>query len=271
MRARLELDGQPFDYRDYSPTPLDGYLLKQRGGILYDEAALEYMDRLRLRQMGEFTSIQQINNWVALHADAEPIPTIGSVMREINVQHSLKLRRNDAAVQSLRANHTNITPEHAEEIMQVRAGIASIPTAMRFLAHYPEVGGIEVWKATRPFDPMATWLARAAFLAEINTLDEPDIALSRVDELPRYLVITPDKELQDVPDKRIVVLKTRLAETAVKLDELSCEQEIIWRDSGVILDPRINDVSKAYMVGRDDDAHEVFISPASVSAYIRVA
>lgn len=274
--APLRLDGQPYDYREYSPTPLDPMLLRSLDGPRYDEAALEYMDAARKRLCGvdepSFQSLEEATAWYDAHQDRLPDPVWLSAMREMITQHELKLRRNDQAIRALRKLNDPVTSQEIEDIMQVRAGIASIPTMLTFMAKYPRIGGLEIMKATRPGNVAGTLAARAAFLTELEALDEPTISIDIDIGTPRRLHIWSDPELHDVPDPRIVVLKTHVARAAVRLGETTENLEIIWRDSGVLLDPRWDDLSDAYIIGSTPDGEPaVHIAPISVTAYTRLA
>lgn len=272
VMAPLRLQGQPYDYREYSPTPLDPILLGNADGPRYDQAALDYMDDARIAHAPEFTNLQEALAWYDVHQGRIPNPVWLSTVREIMTQHELKQRRNDRAIRALRKINTPISFEEAEEIMQVRAGIASIPTMLRFIAKYPQIGGLEIMKATRPGNVVATLAARAALLEELEFLNEPDIECLIETHEPRRLHIRPDPELQDTPDPRVVVFKTNLARVAVRLADETKQLEIVWRDSGVILDPKWDDLSDTYITGKCDDEDEpvVHIAPISVTAYARI-
>jgi hypothetical protein len=272
--APLRLEGQPYDYREYSPTPLDPILLSNADGPRYDQAALDYMDDMRVAHAPEFGSLAQACAWhdVACAADQMPSPTWLSMMREIMAQHELKSRRNDHAIRALRLINDPVNAEEIEEIMQVRAGIASIPTMLRFLAKYPSIGGLEIMKATRPGNVAATLVARAALLNELESLNESGITVGVAPGERRRLHLRSDPELNDIPDPRIVVFKTKLACAAVKLAEETKQLEIVWRDSGVILDPDWDDLSDTYIIGKTSDgAQAAYIAPISVTAYARLA
>ena len=271
----LRLEGQPYDYHEYSPTPLDAMMLSNIGGPRYDEAALQYMEEMRMvHDVPPFASLDEATAWYDQRSDKIPDPVWLSMMREIMIQHSLKIRRNDRAMRELRKIHTQITEQEAEEIMQVRAGIASIPTMLRFMAKYPAVGGVELMKATRPGDPHAIREARDAFLEELEALDEPDIDIVVERGESKRLVIKPDEELQDTPDPKVVVLKTPLARAAVTLVGLPpTKLDIIGRDSGVILDPLYDNLEMTFMLGRRDSDGNIgtYIGPVGTTAYTRLA
>lgn len=277
VMAPLRMPGQPYDYRAFSPTPLDPMLLSIEDEPRYDEAALLYMDEARKRlctsDEPSFQSPQEAVMWHDAHKDRLPNPVWVSTLREIITQHELKQRRNDMAIRALRRVNTPVTPEEAEEIMQVRAGIASIPTMLRFFARYSQIGGLEIMKATRPGDVAATLGARAALLRELNELQEPDITTQVAEGTRRRLHVMPDPELLDAPDPRVIVCKTRIARAAVRLADTEVPLEIIWRDSGVILDPEQgDDLSDAYILGKNSDGRpEVYVAPISVTAYVRLA
>lgn len=275
VKLPLSLDGQPYDYFEYSPTPLDPMLLRDATGSRYDEAALEYMDDMRERVSQDFTSFEDVMAWYDANVDNIPDPLWLSVMRETMTQHALKLKRNDNAIRTLRDNKTRVTPSEAEDIMRVRAGVAPLPTMLRFLARYPEIGGLEILKATRPFDAKATGRAYGDLLSELYAMEgDGDLDLSVKVKVgrPRRLKIVPDSELNDVPDPRIVILKTRLAKVAVRLSKDEVQNlEIIWRDSGALLDETHKNPATIYMVGKDRAGHEAaHIAPISVTAYARL-
>lgn len=283
MRAKLELRQQPFNINPDSPTPLDPYRLKITDGPFYDESARLFMEKKQLDPMQQFDYEEEdseeyrkkVDLWIAARLnDLEDEPsadTWASVSREIQTQHLLKERRNDAALELLREDNRIVSPDEAERIMQVRAGVAQLPTMLRFLAVHPEIGGLELMKATRPLNPRAIWMARFAFMKTLGSLDEQDIAIELRAENTRRLHIVPDKEFQDVPDPRIVVQKTNLARIAVELDHQISMLEVVWRDSGVILGPQ-DDEKNSFGVLRDEHGNLMAqVAPIAVTAYARLA
>lgn len=283
MRAKLELKHQPFMLNPDSPTPLDPYRVKIENGMFYDESARLFMEQQQLDPMQQFADEeedpalyhQKVDAWVAARMkdleDGPDVDTWASVARETQTQHLLKGRRNDAALELLQHDTRVVTPDEAERIMQVRAGVAQLPTMLRFLAVHPEVGGLELMKATRPFNPRAILMARIAFMKTLGSLDEPDIAIELRTENPRRLHIVPDKEYKDVPDPRIVVQKTNLARVAVELDRQISMLEVVWRDSGVILGSK-DDIANSFGVLKDEAGKVVaHVAPIAVTAYARLA
>jgi|GEM_PF-6699862 len=283
MRAKLELTRQPFEINQDSPTPLDPYRVRIKNGLQYDESARLFMEKRQLHPMQQFEDEEEdedeyrekVAAWIARRMkeleDEPNVDTWASVSREIQTQHLLKERRNDAALELLREDKRVISPDEAERVMQVRAGVAPLPTMLRFLAGHPEIGGIELMKATRPFNLPAILMARFAFMKTLGSLDEPDIAIELRAENARRLHIVPDKEFQDVPDPRIVVQKTNLARVAVELDRQISMLEVVWRDSGVILGPQ-DDIAKSFGVLRDDRGEVVaHVAPIAATAYARLA
>lgn len=272
VETPLVLDGRPFDYYTYSPTPFDPLLLRDSTGPLYDEAALRYMDERRVRLAPDIMSPEEGVAWYEAHHEWLPNPTWLSVLHEMRVQHELKVRRNDRAVRMLRNIEQEITPEHAEELMQVRAGIASLSTILQTLVRYPEIGGLEWLKATCPLDPQTARAARIAGMGAMHLMDDPNIALTFTSEKPRRLTIVPDPELDDTPDPRIVVMKTVIARAAVTLAEKTTAVDMVWRDSGVLLNPAHDDLSVAYMTGRSAAGDAiVHAAPIAVTGYARLS
>jgi len=283
MRAPLVLKRQPFNINPDSPTPLDPYRLKIEDGLFYDESARLFMQKKQLDPMQQFEDEEEdkdaykakIHQWtIDRLKELEDEPNAdawASVSREIQTQHLLKERRNDAALELLREDNRIVSPDEAERIMQVRAGVAQLPTMLRFLAVHPEIGGLELMKATRPFNPRAIWMARFAFMKTLGSLDEQDIAIELRAENTRRLHIVPDKEFEDVPDPRIVVQKTNLARIAVELDHQISMLEVVWRDSGVVLGPQ-DDEKNSFGVLRDEHGDVVaHVAPIAVTAYARLA
>lgn len=275
--APLELPFQPFEIRGkYAPTPLDGLRTRNLYGSLYDDAALLFMDQTiehhRLAWSEYMMSKNEALAWFDANKHHLPNPTWLSVLHESRIQHELKLRRNDRALAPMLYNMNPVSHEKAEELMQIRGGIASLPTMLRFLAQYPSVGGIEIMKATIPFCPVSAKLARSALMYGLGSLDEPDMYTTLAPERPKRLQIQLGKDLQDKPDSRIMVFKTVLAKVAiVGAGGKTTWQEIVCRDSGVVLDPRHkDDMSKSYYVlGEDDSAQRA--APISITAYARPA
>lgn len=284
MKAKLELTRQPFEINPFSPTPLDPYRLKIKDGLLYDDSARLYMEHMQRDPMAMFNDEEEdpaayrrrVDAWIERRQeellDAPNARTWESVSREIQVQHRLKEYRNDTALALLQQDQRTVSPAEAEELMQVRAGVAPLPTMMRVLARYPELGGLELMKATRPFDPRAIMMARIAFMKALGSIEESDMSVVLESTNMRRLVIVPDKEFHDEPDPRIIVQKTNIAKVALELDQQVSTLEVVWRDSGVILDPAHDDLSKTYSVWKDDDGVVVaHVAPIAVTAYARLA
>ncbi len=272
MRSPLVLDKPPFKYHHLSPTPLDPHLLQIKGGPRYNEHALTYMVNAP-RQVGtsRFASDEQITSWIAYRLATVPkgnIDSLGSdvvdttwlsVLSEIMAQHELKQHRNDAAVRLLFDDTTPITRDEAEELMQIRAGIASPEVILRFFARHPELGGVELMKATRAFQPELIQQARNKFLGMLATSSEA-LDIEFLDESPYRRI--------RIEDPRIIVLKTRLATVAYN----GMLMEVVMRDSGVILDQAQDDLTTSYITCRDEEGHPlVYVAPIAITAYARMA
>ncbi len=272
MRSPLVLDKPPFKYHHLSPTPLDPHLLQIKGGPRYNEHALTYMvDAPRQVSMSRFASDEQITSWIAYRLATVPkgnIDSLGSdvvdttwlsVLSEIMAQHELKQHRNDAAVRLLFDDTTPITQDEAEELMQIRAGIATPEVILRFFAQHPELGGVELMKATRALQPEQIRQARDEFLGMLATSSEA-LDIEFLDEPPYRRI--------QIEDPRIIVLKTRLATVAYN----GTLMEVVMRDSGVILDQAQDDLTTSYMTGRDEEGRPlVYVAPIAITAYARIA
>lgn len=263
MHAKLELDHLALEYDTLSPTPLDAWRLRAKDGPLYDDEARRYMDRqLHRITMPELHDPEELSEWVRTEGQGRvSSATAKAAAREIVTQHELKQQRNDQALEALQANTAEIDAETAEEIMQVRAGIASLETYLRFLVRFPEVGGIELMKASRPFDPSGTERARAEFFWRLMQLNGEDAVVGIHREASYYRRIK-------IEDPRIVVLKTHIANVAIYGLPVS---EVIVRDAGVILDPHKDDLSLAYRIANRVDGSKVHVAPIALTGYARLA
>jgi len=200
-----------------------------------------------------------------------------SVMQEIRIQHELKLRRNDRATAPFKTNMRTVSPEAAEKLMQIRGGIASLPDILRFLSRYQEAGGVEIMKATVPFDPIGAKLARRNLMLGLAAVNDPDIFITFPHDQPKRVRIKAgedkNEEIKIEPDPRIMVFKTTIARIAVRCADGSLSwQKVIRRDSGVILDERYgDDMNNSYYQltndGKNDGKLVQHAAPITITAY----
>lgn len=273
MKSPLHLDRPPFEYNLLSPTPMDPLHLYIDDVGLYGNSAIDYMDHMQRRAVKKFFTIAEIADWVEERIKQVPAEvessatdrlrvshdTWGSIRQEITVQHELKSHRHDAAVQLLVGDSTEIDRETAESIMQLRAGVASISTALRFLAAKPQLGGIELQKCTRPLSPVGINQAKIASTQQILAASEKSLVIDYFND-GHYRSI-------NIEDPNIIVLKTMMARVAVGGSLL----EVIRRDSGVILRPGLDDPSLGYAKGVTNRGRDVVIAPIGFTVYGRVA
>lgn len=273
MKSPLRIDRPPFDYNLLSPTPMDPLHLYIDDIGMYGNSAIDYMDHMQRRAVKKFASIAEISQWVEeriKQVSGEVTPsttehlrishdTWGSIRQEITVQHELKSHRHDAAVQLLIEDPTEIDHETAESIMQLRAGVASISTALRFLAARPQLGGIELQKCTRPLSPAGIKQAKIASIQQVLAANEKGMVMDYFND-DHYRRIK-------IEDPNIIVLKTLMARVAVGGSLL----EIIRRDSGVILHPGLDDPRLGYAKGVTNRGRDVVIAPIGFTVYGRVA
>ncbi|MEO5949516.1 MAG: hypothetical protein ABIP74_03860 [Candidatus Saccharimonas sp.] len=263
MRAPLEVDALGLEYDPLSPTPLDAWRLRIKNGPLYDDQAQLFMDdQLHRTAMPPPQNLSEMNEWIEAEGQGRvSSATAKLATRELIAQHQLKQLRNDQALESLSANRTEIDVDTAEMIMQVRAGIASLETYFRFLAMFPEVGGVETMKASVPFDPRRAERARAEAIRRLAETNSEGVIVGIQREASYYRRI-------EIEDSRIVVLKIHLANVAI--DSLPHEQ-MITREAGVILNPKKDDLSLAYRIATRADGSKVHVAPIAMTWYGRLA
>lgn len=261
MLANLAIDQLAFEGDPISPTPLDAWRLRE-GGYFYDDKARAYMDdQLHKMTMPELQSIEELNEWIRKGQGRISPKTARSAAREMWTQHDLKQLRNDQAVSLLHTDTTEVDPETAEHIMQVRAGTASLETYFRFLARFQEVGGVEVMKASRPFDPHGTELARAQFTSRLLKLNHHPNIVAGVERYSTYY-----RQIE-IEDPRIVVLKTHLANIAMRgLPQM----EVVVREAGVILHQEKDDLSMTYRIAHRPDGSRIHVAPIALTGYVRL-
>lgn len=283
IQANLEIESLGLDEKDDSQTPLDPYRLmhKVRGndedevreymeararresGGRYEENARDYMEKMLHRVTSPtFASAQDIQDWIEregqLYVSRE---TAQLAAGELLAQHEYRQSRNDQTLEIMRNDQTEIDAETAEEIMQVRAGVASLRTALRLLARFPQLGNLELMKFSRPFDPRAIELSRARFLSSLMRLTEPDMIVG-VDSIASYY------RRIEVEEERIVVLKTHVARVAIRD---SPELAVVIREAGVILDPKHDDLATTYRIATRPDGSKIHVAPIGIGGYGRLA
>ena len=272
----LEMPYQSFKIRGKrAGMPFDGMLT--RADELYDDAALLYMDHtmdhLRLKWSVPIKSADEGKGWYDANKQRLPNSTWLSAMHEFRIQHELKLRRNDRATAPFKFNMKVVTPEEAEELMQIRGGIASLPGMLRFLSQYQEAGGVEIMKATVPFDPVDAMHARHELMLGLAAVNDPDIFVAFPHSQPKRVHIKAgvdkEEELHDKPDPRIMVFKTLIAKVAVRCaNGRFFWEDVIRRDSGVILDElHGDDMKNSYYKLTNDDGLIQHAAPITITAY----
>jgi hypothetical protein len=269
MRAPLCLENPPFAYIPFSPTPLDPHLL-QVHGTMYNDLARNFMYEVQEKaHRARFGTDEQVSRWVQERLAQLPAGKMESlnttvvdkvwwsVLDEVVAQHELKQQRNDDAVRALRGDDTPVTPQQAEELMQLRSGIATPEVALRFLARHPELGGIELMKATCTFQPGAAYEAHQVFAATLAGMGD-EMVVTSLDEAPYRRIA--------VENPQILVLKTRLAEVAYR----GVQMEVVRRDSGILVPPpRPGEESTSY-VAAVDGPRLVYVSPIQITVYGRM-
>ncbi len=270
MRAPLHLEHPPYYYNPYSPTPLDPLMLYVNG-YRYDDLARDYMENWQTEKLPLPQTAEEVEAWRQFQlaryegkADAEnhsPLPLISegtwhAVAREIVAQHELKGLRNDAALRELTGDDTPVTKSQAERLMRLRAGIGNVASAFKLLALRPEVGGIEVMKATRPFSHEEITQAHTNLVYDLLSVDHPAMEVEVLNEAPYRRI--------EVDDPRIVVMKARLAVAAVR----GVLVEVITRSAHVILDPNNDDMRFVTLSG-EIAGHRVHMAEIGVTGYAR--
>ena len=273
MKSPLHLDRPPFEYNLLSPTPMDPLRVYIEDEGMYINSAVDYMGLMQRRVIKKFSTAAEIALWIEERMRQLPndstnnvvdrldvsYDTWGSVRQEIDVQHKLKSLRHDTSMRQLVGDLTEVDRETAETIMQLRAGVASIASSLKFLSAYPQLGGIELQKFTRPFAPLKINHAKVASLQQILAMNDGDITMDYFND-GHYRKI-------DIEDPNIVVLKTLIARVAVGESLL----EIVRRDSGVILRSGQDDPSLGYARGVTNRGRDVVIAPIGFTVYGRVA
>lgn len=218
----LNLSRMPFEVNTMSPTPLDPHNITVHG-IGYPAAANEFV---------------QANLFMATESLRVTHPKeVQNVEGEIEYQHRHRMQKNDQAMERWRekaateAPSQKLTHAEAEGVLQVRAGTSRIGAAMKLLARNPEMGAIEISKATRPFCTVAYMLAKSAMMNTIDSFTEN----GGVDT-----ILTDGKDAS--PYRHIIdghhqafITKSRLAHARVE----GVDMEIVGRESGLLYNPTI--------------------------------
>ncbi len=247
LNQELDLPGMPFEYNSTSPTPLDPNRLTIHGMATYPMIGLEFME-------GE----------LHLATDGLDIPNVYVQFsaKEIQKQHSHRMEKNAEAMQHWRdyadTNNTTISREEAEGIMQLRAGVARVMPAVKLLSRVPEIGAIEVFKATRPFCIQRHLGARATLIGSVRSVgDAADTAEITLDAPPYRFFIDPDLGT--------IITKTNLGK--ITLNGVSIES--ITRESFQGVD--INNASdNLEHMKRTLGPVEIALVPIDITSYIRV-
>ena len=247
LNMPIDLNDMPSSRNAISPTPLDPYELRVHG-IGYPNVALEYMRSELLRNTEQLTSYntEQIK-------DAEA---------EIEYQHKHRMEKNHSTMQDWRekaaTNPTGrmLSLEDAEGVLQVRAGVSRPSAPIELLARNPEIGGIEIAKATRPFCLEAHILSREALRSRLASL--------------RYMTATNHVEARPYrysidEHNHALITKTRLAAGALHGTDL----EVVTRESGILYDPLCTPEIPESME-RKFGRITVHVAPLDITSYVRV-
>jgi hypothetical protein len=246
------LHQQPFDFDPLSPTPLDPFHLRTYGAEYYRAASM--LMEARLSEMTEEHDIPEDVQRMVYH--------------EIEFEHEHRSHKNNASMRKLREaipRNKKIDREHANDIVAARAGVAGIGKLALLLSRYPEMGGLEVMKYTKPFDLRATQLANAAFIARLRTAEMSD---------PENLKIADGKIEMTNPQllntsvnvgAHVVALKGKEADVTVGGRNL----ELIGRYSYVALDSAVHlDSVEPLEVPVGDDV--INLQPIGITKYFRI-
>ncbi len=247
LEKNLDLSGMPFEYNSTSPTPLDPNRLTIHGTANYPMIALEFMEgELHLATAG---------------LDVSDAHVRFSAM-EIQKQHSHRMEKNAEAMQRWRnqaqASNTMVSRQEAEGIMQLRAGVAQAMPAVKLLSRNPDMGAIEVLKATRPFCNRRHLGARATLINMVRSVgDAADVAELTLDASPYRFFIDPDLGT--------IITKTNLGEVTID----GVVTEFIGRESFQGFD--VNNIAdNLEHTQRTLGPVEVALVPIDITSYIRV-
>gem|GEM_PF-2517904 len=233
-----------------SPTPLDPYNITVHG-VEYESAALEYM------QAELYLATKDL---VGTHPRQ-----LENAEGEIEFQHRHRSQKNDEAMTRWREaaatdpGRTVLSHAEAEGVLQVRAGMSKMGAVVRLLARNPEMGAIEISKATRPFCGVAYQLARSATLASIVTFSESSGTDLIFSDTPPYRSIVDERH-------SALILKSSIALASVDGVDL----EIKGRESAIVYNPvavpAIPEAQVKLIAGT-----EVAMVPIDITSYVSVA
>ncbi len=253
LDGQILLPAQPYDYDMMSPTPLDPFNLRTTG-VDYYNAAEMIMDN-RLHEMA------------VRHAIPEDIQR--DVMSEIKFEHEHRSHKNADAMSRLRAavkerKVKSFDSFEANDIMRARAGVSCLGRIAVLLTEYPEIGGIEVMKFTKPFDRVALALAEAAFIARMHRTAHqmaPDFQVElKQNEQPRPI------DTHDQVSPAVMPYKVKEADLLVNGQLL----EVVSRPSYIAIDPAFELPGVPPQLKQTGDVL-ANVQPIGVTKYIRKA
>lgn len=248
----LNLSRMPFEINTMSPTPLDPHNVKVHG-IDYEAASLEYIE----------ASLH-----VATESLAKSHPTqIKNAEGEIEYQHRHRMLKNDEAMQRWREaaatdpSDKQLTHAEAEGVLQVRSGTSRIGAAVKLLARNPEMGAIEISKATRPFCMVSYMLAKTALACSIKSVaGNVGIDMTVVEGRDA----APYRHILDEHHQAFIT-KSRLAQATIDGVEL----EIVGRESGLLYNPSVTPVIPESL-HKKIAGMDLAIVPIDMTSYVRV-
>lgn len=248
--APLHLDRQPFEYNPISPTPLDAENLIIHGGLSYAFSARHDMQRQLHENVGK------------LECEVDSA-TVDIVRDEIDAQHTNRIYKNSTALEVLQTIDARVELFEAERIMRIRAGIGGVAAPLWLLSKYPQLGGIEIMKATRPFSLDGIQQAKALFLYRLRKAPFDVVELDVTHEAPYRSVHTDES--------RIVIVKIRIARAVMSATETSDRllMDIVARDSYVALGQ--DEAPLLPVVKTDLHGETIRLVPVDTTIYCRPA
>lgn len=256
----IELESQPFDKNELSPTPGDPYNV-----MTY---STQYYKAAELLMIGRFTDQSDL----ITNSDEEELKTIHrglmAIELEILTQHELQCRHNNESIQRLQASFrrdpASFDPEMVPIILAVRSGEASTEDRIALLLKHPEMESIEDMKSTCPLDIKGyertiEQYYRTFMELQFNT--NFDVAMIPTDE--RIITI---KDVTESASNGIEVVKTVLFEVT----DGAIALELVERKSFFIFPtrPQMRGISENII--KLSGKSPVNRQPISVSAYFRI-
>lgn len=250
LELPLHLSRMPHEINSLSPTPLDPHSLKINGRS-YEGLGLDYMDdQLRAATAGLSTD----------HGSK-----IMRASHEIEYQHTHRMKKNHEAMQRWREqaatspHEQRLTHAEAEGVMQVRAGVSKIGAILLLLARNPDIGAVEISKATRPFCTTAHTMAKLVLIGELNQL-----AASEQQDIETDANAVPYRSTIDAHHGAFIT-KSLLG----TVDAGGVELEIVGRESGLLCKPGESSPIPELQT-KNFGPHEIGIVPIDMTSYARV-